>query len=263
MMQVVNLQVDIDSFFNSLRGARRRALLLDYDGTLAPFAIERNQAFPYTGVREVLDRILASGDTRLVVISGRWTRDLIPLLGLRRRSELWGSHGWERLFPDGHYESVEPDARALAGLIQANKWRERIAILGGCTEQKAASLALHWRGLTPEAIAQIHELVNEPWTRLAQETGLEIHPFDGGIELRAPGRNKGHAVETVCAEIGNGAMIAYLGDDLTDEDAFRAIKGRGLGVLVRPELRPTLADLWLRPPEELLAFLTRWAESAR
>jgi trehalose 6-phosphate phosphatase len=52
-----------------------------------------------------------------------------------------------------------------------------------------------------------------------------------------------------------GAMIAYLGDDLTDEDAFRAVKGYRLGVLVRAELQPTLVDLWLRPPGELLALL--------
>jgi trehalose 6-phosphate phosphatase len=263
MIQVINLQVDIDSFFNRLRGARQCALLLDYDGTLAPFAIKRDQAFPYPGVREFLDRIAASGTTRLAVISGRWTRDLIPLLGLRRRPEVWGSHGWERFFPNGHYEIVEPDAQAMAGLIEANEWSERIAKLGGRTEQKPASFALHWRGLNPNTIAQIHALVDESWARLAQEAGLEMYPFDGGVELRVPGRDKGLAVDTIRSEMGDGAMIAYLGDDLTDEDAFHAIKGYGLGVLVRAELRPTLADLWLRPPGELLAFLERWADSVR
>jgi len=49
-----------------------------------------------------------------------------------------------------------------------------------------------------------------------------------------------------------------LGDDRTDEDAFKSIKGRGLGVLVREAFRPTYADVWIKPPEELLAFLARW-----
>jgi trehalose-6-phosphatase len=51
---------------------------------------------------------------------------------------------------------------------------------------------------------------------------------------------------------------AYLGDDLTDEDAFKAIKGKGIGVLVRSELRPTAADIWLTPPKDLLEFLSVW-----
>ena len=55
--------------------------------------------------------------------------------------------------------------------------------------------------------------------------------------------------------------MAYLGDDLTDEDAFRAVATRGLGILVRQELRKTAAVAWLRPPEELLDFLHRWARA--
>ena len=55
-------------------------------------------------------------------------------------------------------------------------------------------------------------------------------------------------------------MCAYLGDDLTDEDAFKAVEGRGLGILVRKQWRSTAAAAWLKPPEELIRFLERWAE---
>ena len=82
--------------------------------------------------------------------------------------------------------------------------------------------------------------------------------FDGGIELRVPARDKGDGVRTILGEMENDAIVAYLGDDLTDEDAFRAIKGKGLGVLVRKKLRPTAADVWIRPPKELLEFLAEW-----
>lgn len=52
--------------------------------------------------------------------------------------------------------------------------------------------------------------------------------------------------------------MAYLGDDLSDEGAFIALEGRGLTVLVRHELRPTVTQAWLLPPDELLVFMTRW-----
>ena len=58
--------------------------------------------------------------------------------------------------------------------------------------------------------------------------------------------------------MNQAAVAAYLGDDLTDEDAFKAIKGKGIGVLVREEPRKTAADIWIKPPDELLSFLSNW-----
>jgi trehalose-phosphatase len=130
-------------------------------------------------------------------------------------------------------------------------------------EHKPGCLALHWRGLAPPKIKGIRSKAMTKWTLLAQDTGLTLSEFDGGLELRVPGRNKGYAVQTILAEMGNGTMAAYLGDDITDEDAFKSIKGRGLGILVREEYRKTAADLWLRPPKELLEFLSRWHKTRR
>jgi trehalose-6-phosphatase len=65
----------------------------------------------------------------------------------------------------------------------------------------------------------------------------------------------------VLAETPEDAAVAYLGDDFTDEDAFVAVKPRGLAVLVRPEFRETAADVWIRPPRELIAFLKRWRDA--
>jgi trehalose-6-phosphatase len=66
-------------------------------------------------------------------------------------------------------------------------------------------------------------------------------------------------VHAVLSETSADAAAAYLGDDITDEDAFRAIKPRGVAALVRPELRDTAADVWLQPPQELASFLQLWA----
>ena len=96
-----------------------------------------------------------------------------------------------------------------------------------------------------------------------RDTGLQVQEFDGGVELKASGHDKGTAVKTLLSEMGPGAVATYLGDDRTDEDAFKAIRGRGMAVLVRDIFVPTHADLWIRPPEELIKFLNRWESASR
>jgi trehalose 6-phosphate phosphatase len=245
-------------FFERLAHASRAVLLLDYDGTLSPFHIDPAQAKPYPGVRDALDTIMEQNTTRVIIVSGRWTRDLAPLLGLRQTPEIWGSHGWERRSPQGRVEMAKPCEKALRGLVEADTWMHAVHALGGRSELKPACLAIHWRGLDPERAAAIEDIVTQNWALHARDTGLELHHFEGGIELRVPGRDKGVVVATIRAEMPD-AVLAYLGDDLTDEDAFSAIAPDGLGVLVRTELRATAAGLWLRPPGELLEFLGRWA----
>ncbi|HYX19436.1 MAG TPA: trehalose-phosphatase, partial [Thermoanaerobaculia bacterium] len=88
-------------------------------------------------------------------------------------------------------------------------------------------------------------------------------PFDGGLELRPRGFHKGLVVQRAFAEFGTDAAVAYLGDDATDEDAFAALRGRGLPVLVRGAPRRTRADARLRPPDEVLEFLEAWAGACR
>jgi trehalose 6-phosphate phosphatase len=259
-MQILQPGFDLERFFADLALTKTRALLLDYDGTLAPFQIERDQACPYPGVRELLSAIQRAGHTRLVVVSGRAIADLEPLLGLDPAPELWGAHGWERRLSGGARQLAALDPAAARGLDEA--WA--LALAGGLAERcerKPTSLALHWRGLPVPAAQELRGWAQQNLTILAERGGLVAHDFDGGIELRAPGRDKGYAVRTILGELGEGAMVAYLGDDLTDEDAFAAIKGRGLAGLVRAEARPTIADIRLHPPDELLIFLRRWHEA--
>jgi trehalose-phosphatase len=101
------------------------------------------------------------------------------------------------------------------------------------------------------------------WSEIVLGKGLELHEFDGGIELRIKGISKARAVESIMDECPGTTILAYLGDDLTDEDAFEAIKGRGLSVLVRKEWRDTAADLWLKSYEQMLGFLRQWLETER
>ena len=90
--------------------------------------------------------------------------------------------------------------------------------------------------------------------------GLTLLKFEAGVELRV-GRDKGGAVETILREAGPGAPVAYLGDDLTDEAAFRAVNSvrpHSLSVLMCRQWHETEADVWLRPPVELRGFLEGW-----
>lgn len=256
-MKILKPGTDFDDFFLSLNNAPRRALLLDYDGTLAPFREERDQALPYPGVADILATLLEGGHTRVVLISGRAIEDLIPLLSFEPLPEIWGSHGWERRLPDGRHTFFPLPKQAKEGLERARnalpeQWTSRC-------EAKPAGLALHFRGMEPEAERRLAAEIARLWRPLAERHELELHAFDGGLELRPRGRSKGDAVASLLEELGAGTAVAYLGDDLTDEDGFRAIATRGLGILVRPELRETAATAWLRPPEELLDFLHRWA----
>ncbi len=250
----------LEAFFARLRAARAPLLMLDYDGTLAPFRVERDAAVPYPGVREALNQIVAAGRTRVAVVTGRAAHSLPPLLGLARPVEVWGSHGAERLRADGAYEPARLPAAAAAGLDEAAAWLAG-AGLAERGERKPSAVALHWRGLGRAEAARIAALAGPAWGAIARRAGLELRPFDGGLELRAAGLDKGRAVRALLEEAGPDAAAAYLGDDLTDEHAFAALRGRGLTVLVRPEPRETAAELWIRPPDELLRFLSRWHEA--
>jgi trehalose-phosphatase len=119
---------------------------------------------------------------------------------------------------------------------------------------------MHWRGAPPHKARAIEKRARQLFEPLAQMDGLGLLEFEAGLELRV-GRDKGGAVEEILAESGRDAPVAYLGDDLTDESAFRAVnahEGAHLSVLMRRIGRESAADIWLRPPAELREFLERW-----
>lgn len=251
-----------EAFWEKLARAPGAVLLLDYDGTLAPFRIERDEAVPYPGVREAIRAILAETDTRTAVVSGREAENLVPLLGIQPAPEIFGSHGWEHRLPDGRVEVFPKQPEAERALGQARSWIER-ENLENRSESKAASVTVHWRGLEKEKRDDIEKRARAAWEPLLAGAPMELHEFDGGLEIRVAGRNKGDAVKTILSGTDTGAAVAYLGDDLTDEDAFEALGERALKVLVRSEFRDTRADVWITPPQELLDFLDRWKAARR
>jgi trehalose 6-phosphate phosphatase len=254
--------IEVEQFMKAVARSPVSALLLDYDGTLAPFCLNRQQALPFPGVTELLQEIIANGRTRVVIITGRNAREVIPLLAVHPSPEIWGCHGLERLKPDGSCETPRVEEAVVHALADADRWL-RYQGLHNRAEFKTGAVAIHWRGLDEAAAAETRSQVLRGWFPIAQSTPMELLEFDGGIEMRMPGRDKGDAVRTILDEIGPEVPVAYLGDDVTDEQAFLALDTLGLSVLVRPEWRTTAAALWIRPPEGLRDFLTRWLQACR
>jgi trehalose 6-phosphate phosphatase len=251
------LQSRLAPFLQTVGQASEAALLLDYDGTLAPFHAQRDQAYPYPGVASVLQEIIRHTRTRVVVISGRDARDVPPLLNIHPRPEVWGIHGLQRMRSNGNTETPRLDPRTFEGLSDADRWLG-YQQLRYVAEFKTGSIAVHWRGLSAVDAEDLRSRVLLGWRPIAEYSGLDLLQFDGGVEIRAPQADKGEAVCGFLREIAPGVPVAYLGDDTSDESAFRALVGRGLSLLVRPEWRQTAAQLWLQPPEELLDFFSLW-----
>jgi trehalose 6-phosphate phosphatase len=209
----------------SLDGA---ALFLDFDGTLVELADTPDSIRVAPHLPLLLRRLADRLDGRLALISGRAIRDLerhLPCDGIA----LSGSHGMEVRLRDG---SLVPLAKPL-GLDEA---RARVSAFaagqnGLLLEDKPFSVALHYRK-APDRAAEVRAFMAE----LAGETSLQVQAGKMVVELRPPGADKGDALRALMAEPEfAGARPLFVGDDETDEDAFRAAAALGGGgVLVGP-----------------------------
>ncbi len=260
----INARGEQTRLWERLAQASRSLLICDYDGTLAPFKVDKMTALPFPGVAERLEKIAALPRSTLALVSGRPVAELIVLFPLASQLELYGSHGREHRSAAGVYRlsaAGEPVRLVLDG---AASELTRLGY-GDALERKEGSLAVHWRNLSPAEQASLDSTARAVFARqLVNEDNLSVLPFESGVELRANDHTKAHAVEALLASEygGEQAVTAYLGDDTTDEDAFGALGTRGLSLLVREEPRPSLAGYWLRPPAQLLGFLDDWLRAA-
>ena len=198
----------------------------------------------------------------MVVVTGRPAGEIAPMLGLEPALEVWGLHGAERLFPDGRRQLQQAPAATEKRLDELRE-RLRRDSLGGLFENKANGVVMHWRGASARKAMGIERRTRELFEPFARMDGLALLEFEAGGELRA-GRDKGGAVEAILEEAGAVGPVAFLGDDISDETAFRAVnavKGAHVSVLVRRARRETAADVWLRPPGELKEFLEMWLKA--
>lgn len=241
-------------FWPRVSSAARLGLMLDYDGTLAPFHVDRYQATPYPGIADVLVDLRDHPAINLLLVSGRSALEVAQLLGVER-IPIAGAHGFELLSASGDLRLMGLPTGGPELLAEAAAQAAACAPLER-VEVKSASVAIHLRGLTPHDADVLRTAVLAAWETLDTRAISEVRHFNGGYEFRVRGRNKGDVVRDVLADLGGHGLGVFFGDDETDEDAFAAIRDRGIGVLVSPTERMTAATGRIANPASMLTVLT-------
>ncbi|GAA0868499.1 trehalose-phosphatase [Brevundimonas basaltis] len=232
----------------------RPALFLDMDGVLAPLAETPDAVVPDPRRTAVLRAVADRLHGRVAIISGRTLAE-IDRIAEASTASASGVHGLERRRADGSIHRADPAPEVRAAVAEFESFaRSRPGII---VEDKAVSAGLHYRG-APDEGADALRLAG----RLADETGLSLQAGNLVVELKTPGSNKGTALQAFMRESPfAGAVPVMLGDDLTDEDGFKAAEALGgFGVLVGPP-RDTAARHGLPDVDAVLAWLNAVEES--
>jgi trehalose 6-phosphate phosphatase len=247
----------LESFFGKLAKSDKSVLLLDYDQTISLFCNSQRDEASSPSIPELLHAIMTAGRTRVVVISELRAAEVVALLQMSPTPEIWGSCGLERRTPNGNCEMLDIRAEAEQALAAVDLSLEAQG-LGGLTEVQPGAIIVRWNGLGRRVMEEVRERASEAWSAACDRRWLAKREFEGGIEFRFRFWDKSDAVQQHLYEAGADVPVAYLGDEKSDEDAFPALKHHGLCVLVRPKFIPTVADLWLQPPGDVIRFLTAW-----
>jgi len=247
-------------------GGRQLAIFLDYDGTLTPIVDRPDAALLSDEMRSVLRRL--TGCFPVSVISGRGLDDVRELISLDNIYYA-GCHGFEIQAPgeeDRQPERVNEFLPALDGAER--ELRSMVGSLSGAIiERKRFTIAVHYRMVAKENAGKVAEAV-----RRVERLHPELHKAGGKMiyELK-PGIDwdKGKALLQMLKMVGSerGETVPlYLGDDLTDEDAFRAIENIGIGIVVMSPPRKTAAHYALENTGEVRRFLESllvWDEAGK
>ncbi|MBV9160683.1 MAG: trehalose-phosphatase [Pseudonocardiales bacterium] len=247
-------------------GGRRPAVFLDYDGVLTPIVDRPQDAVMSEGMREAVQALAQR--CSVCVVSGRDRSIVQQMMGVGNLV-VAGSHGFDIWTPQ---EGTIAHAAATGFEDLISDVRDRLraeveSIPGTVVEPKRASVAVHYRLADREhhakVTAVVNDLLEEYSERLRVTPGKMVYELQPKIDW-----HKGKAVlyllQTLDLDADNVVPL-YLGDDITDEDAFRALAGWGVGVIVGhpddPEVanRPTAADFVLESTVEVEQFLNTLA----
>jgi trehalose 6-phosphate phosphatase len=236
-------------------------LCLDYDGTLAEITHDPDRAIPVAGVREALGRLLAApAKVTVAIVTGRRIDAVKRLLGIERGLAFFGVHGLEFVHPDGA-AGFTPEALACVDELAAvRRWlaREVPGDRGFWIEDKQVALGLHYRGADPvEARALCDRFAAFV---AASAPRLKLLGLKMLLEAMPRAASKGHALAFLRSTFPPPRVIAYFGDDTTDEDAFAALGPEDLGVLVGAD-RPSRARYRVDNPAAVAAELAALAEA--
>ena len=249
---------DIDAVL----AVRRPAFFFDFDGTLSTIVDQPGTATLVDGAAEALRALAALYP--VAVLSGRDLADIVDRVGI---PGLWyaGSHGFEILCPDGTNHSNEAAAQAIPVLERAAaELTEHLrADVGVSVEHKRYAVAVHFRNAGPDAASTVTAAVHD----VGKRNGLRVTSGRKVVELRPDvDWDKGKTLQWIAGEMtGDGALLPiFVGDDLTDEDAFDAVLNDGIGIVVRHSEdgdRATAARYCLDDPRRVREFIDKRVRS--
>lgn len=254
---------DFERWLGPFLADYRTALFLDYDGTLATLADHPDNALMSSEMQDALDLCLARRDIDVAIVSGRALDNVRHMIG-RPNLTYAANHGLEIAAPDLppmrhpdliHFEpKLEELAEALSGILVEGAWVER----------KGATLTLHYRLVA----ASQQERIAERARALIRQAGFQARDAIYSVEARPPiAWDKGHAVYHVLRERygptwSETVRVLYVGDDQTDEDAFRMLAGLAMTFRVGTAETHTTAARLLPNVESVRALLL-WLAARR
>lgn len=245
----------LEEIFRRLKG-KQPVIFLDYDGTLTPIVNRPEDAVLADPVRQTL-RELAEHCT-VAVISGRDLQDVRKLVDVEAIIYA-GSHGFDIAGPKGKRIEHQLGKDFLPVLDRAEKsLRELLEgkISGVQVERKKFSIAVHYRRVQENRVKEVEDAVDrvlKEHSRLRKGSGKKVFELQPDIDW-----NKGKAVLWLLEQLELDrpeVLPLYVGDDVTDEDAFKVLLNRGLGFAVQKGDTPTAARYLLRDPDEVEKFL--------
>jgi len=234
---------------------KETVVFLDYDGTLTPIVDSPDLAVLSPDMRRKVKNL---ADVCTVgVISGRDLQDVRNMVGIDGIVYA-GSHGFDIAGPEGRRTELQQGKDFLPALDEAEKQlRETLQpVEGSLVERKKFSIAVHFRKVRQEEVPQVEQGVDRVLERssgLRKSFGKKVFEIQPEIDW-----DKGKALFWVLDALdldGPDVLPFYIGDDTTDEDAFRAIENRGIGIVVMNRPRPTRARYVLRDPDAVGRFL--------
>jgi alpha,alpha-trehalase len=236
---------------------RRPAIFLDYDGTLTPIVSRPELAVLDAAMRATLAELAEVFP--VAIISGRDRADVENLVGIKGLVYA-GSHGFDIAGPGGLRREYEGAAKFVPALDEAERRLNEAlkGIEGVLVERKRYAIAVHYRLVAEDqtaAVEQAFDAVLNEVGQLRRTAGKKV------FEMRPQlAWDKGKAVLWLLGELGldrPDVTPVYIGDDETDEDAFAALAGRGIGILVADAPQQTHAAYRLDTPDAVGLFLRR------
>ncbi|HEU5246571.1 MAG TPA: trehalose-phosphatase [Candidatus Udaeobacter sp.] len=231
----------------------RLAVFLDYDGTLTPIVSHPEKAFLSDSMRQTLQALAMQ--TSVAILSGRDLDDVRHRVNIAAIVYA-GSHGFDIAGPRGLRRQEATEFLPALDVAERELAKELAGIPGARVERKRFSIAVHYRNVNESDFPRVKRAASEVAARhreLRTMQGKKVYELLPDIDW-----DKGKAVlwllETLGLELTKVRPI-YIGDDRTDEDAFRALGQPGVGILVSEKSRPTAASYSLKDPTEVERFL--------